>query len=51
LLQAQLSGKLGSRTDDVKIKIRFADGTTYNQEGTVNFVDVSVDRTLIGNPG
>jgi len=45
LLQAQLSGKLGSRTDDVKIKIRFADGTTYKQEGTVNFVDVSVDRT------
>ncbi len=45
LLQAQLSGKLGSRTDSVKIKIRFADGTTYKEEGTVNFVDVSVDRT------
>jgi membrane fusion protein, multidrug efflux system len=29
---------------DVKIKIRFADGTTYNQLGSVNFVDVSVDR-------
>jgi membrane fusion protein (multidrug efflux system) len=28
----------------VKIRIRFADGTTYNQEGTVNFIDVSVDR-------
>jgi membrane fusion protein (multidrug efflux system) len=28
----------------VKIRIRFADGTTYNQEGMVNFIDVSVDR-------
>jgi membrane fusion protein (multidrug efflux system) len=45
LLQAQLSGKLGSDPKNVKIKIRFADGTTYKQEGTVNFVDVSVDRT------
>ncbi len=30
---------------EVKIRIRFADGTTYNQEGTVNFIDVSVDRS------
>src|SRR5262249_51497097 len=29
---------------DLKVKIRFADGTTYNQLGTINFVDVSVDR-------
>jgi len=29
---------------DLKVKIRFADGTTYNQVGTINFVDVSVDR-------
>jgi len=29
---------------DLKVKIRFADGTTYNQAGTINFVDVSVDR-------
>lgn len=29
----------------VKIRIRFADGTIYDQQGTVNFVDVSVDRT------
>ena len=28
----------------VKIRIRFADGTIYNQQGTVNFIDVSVDR-------
>jgi membrane fusion protein (multidrug efflux system) len=29
----------------VKIRIRFADGTTYDQEGTVDFIDVSVDRS------
>jgi membrane fusion protein, multidrug efflux system len=29
----------------VKIRIRFANGTNYNQEGTVDFIDVSVDRS------
>ena len=29
---------------DLKVKIRFADGTAYNQLGTINFIDVSVDR-------
>jgi membrane fusion protein (multidrug efflux system) len=43
LLQAQLSGRVKDIAG-IKIKIRFADGTTYKQEGTVNFVDVSVDR-------
>jgi membrane fusion protein (multidrug efflux system) len=43
LLQAQLSGRMGDIAG-IKIKIRFADGSTYKQEGTVNFVDVSVDR-------
>jgi membrane fusion protein (multidrug efflux system) len=44
LLQAQLSGRM---TDiaGIKIKIRFADGSTYKHEGTVNFIDVSVDRS------
>src|SRR5271166_1105008 len=28
----------------VKIKIRFADGSTYKHEGTINFLDVSVNR-------
>ena len=28
----------------IKIKIRFADGSIYKHEGTINFVDVSVDR-------
>jgi membrane fusion protein, multidrug efflux system len=42
LLQANLNN-----TDEltkIKIKIRFADGTTYKHEGTINFIDVSVDR-------
>jgi len=45
LLQAQLAGKLNN-TDGgkIKINIRFADGTTYKETGTVNFIDVSVDR-------
>lgn len=30
---------------DVKIKIRFADGSSYNQEGSINFIDVSVNRS------
>jgi membrane fusion protein (multidrug efflux system) len=44
LLQAQLSGRMGDIAG-IKIKIRFADGSTYKQEGTVNFIDVSVDRS------
>jgi membrane fusion protein (multidrug efflux system) len=43
LLQAQLSGR-GLDLTNIKIKIRFADGSTYKHEGTVNFIDVSVDR-------
>jgi membrane fusion protein (multidrug efflux system) len=43
LLQAQLSGRSSDLTG-IKIKIRFADGSTYKHEGTVNFLDVSVDR-------
>ncbi len=44
LLQAQLSGRMGDIAG-IKIKIRFADGSTYKHEGTVDFVDVSVDRS------
>jgi membrane fusion protein, multidrug efflux system len=43
LLQAQLSGR-GLDLTNIKIKIRFADGSTYKHEGIVNFIDVSVDR-------
>jgi membrane fusion protein (multidrug efflux system) len=42
-LNLQVKGKEIDPTQ-VKIRIRFADGTIYNQQGTVNFIDVSVDR-------
>ena len=29
----------------IKAHLRFADGTTYQQEGSINFVDVRVDRS------
>jgi membrane fusion protein (multidrug efflux system) len=29
----------------IKVRLRFADGTVYDQTGQINFVDVSVDRT------
>ena len=29
---------------NVKARLRFADGRTYEQEGSINFVDVQVDR-------
>jgi membrane fusion protein, multidrug efflux system len=44
LLQAHLSTSLADLAK-IKIKIRFADGTTYKHEGTINFLDVSVDRS------
>src|SRR5262249_47182446 len=28
-----------------EVRIRFSDGSTYDQVGTINFVDVTVDRT------
>jgi membrane fusion protein (multidrug efflux system) len=32
------------KPEDIKAKIRFADGTTYNHQGKINFIDVSVDQ-------
>ena len=29
---------------EIKVKVRFENGTTYNQLGTINFIDVTVDR-------
>lgn len=43
LLQAQLRNSPADLAK-IKIKIRFADGSTYKHDGTVNFLDVSVDR-------
>jgi membrane fusion protein, multidrug efflux system len=31
--------------ESVGVKIRFSDGTTYDQTGTINFIDVTVDRS------
>ncbi|MDB5594244.1 MAG: efflux transporter, subunit [Hyphomicrobiales bacterium] len=30
---------------NIKVRIQFSDGTTYNQVGQIDFVDVTVDRT------
>src|SRR5262249_8509879 len=44
LLQAQLAGH-HEDIKDIKVTIRFADGSSYPKEGSINFVDVSVNRT------
>ena len=43
LLQAQVSGR-GGEIKDIKVRLRFADSSMYQQEGTINFIDVSVNR-------
>jgi membrane fusion protein (multidrug efflux system) len=42
-----LRAESGRPTDvtTIKVRIRFSDGSVYNQMGIINFVDVSVDRT------
>lgn len=40
----QRAGGAGTNRDKVHVKLVFADGSAYNQTGTVNFVDVTVDR-------
>jgi membrane fusion protein, multidrug efflux system len=42
-LTSQVNGR-PIDTKAIKVKIRFADGSAYNQVGAINFVDVSVDR-------
>jgi membrane fusion protein, multidrug efflux system len=42
-LNLQASGKQVNRKD-IEVRIRFANGVTYNQVGTISFVDVMVDR-------
>src|SRR5215510_15080942 len=47
LLRAREAGRgTGSAMDatNLKVRIRFSDGTLYDQIGRINFVDVSVDR-------
>jgi membrane fusion protein (multidrug efflux system) len=33
-----------ANVDNIKVKLRFSDGSTYDQVGEINFVDVTVDR-------
>jgi len=42
-LRAQAAGRQVD-ISQIKARLRFADGTAYQQEGTINFVDVQVDR-------
>jgi membrane fusion protein (multidrug efflux system) len=42
-LRAQAAGRQVD-ISNIKARLRFADGTTYQQEGSINFVDVQVDR-------
>ena len=34
----------------IKVRIRFSDGSVYDQLGVVNFIDVTVDRTTTRSP-
>ncbi len=43
LLQAQVSGR-AAELKDIKVRVRFANGSMYQHEGTLNFIDVSVNR-------
>jgi membrane fusion protein, multidrug efflux system len=43
LLQARLNGHYDD-IKDIKVRIRFSNGTVYDKVGTINFVDVSVNR-------
>jgi membrane fusion protein, multidrug efflux system len=44
LLQAQLKGGYAD-IKGIKVKLRFANDTTYQEEGAVDFIDVSVNRS------
>jgi membrane fusion protein (multidrug efflux system) len=43
ILQLQQSGET-QEIKDIKVRLRFANGTTYGQQGSINFLDVTVDR-------
>jgi membrane fusion protein (multidrug efflux system) len=43
-LDIRQSGNAATR-DTVAVKLRFADGSDYNQTGRIDFVDVTVDRS------
>jgi membrane fusion protein, multidrug efflux system len=43
-LRAQAAGQQVD-ISNIKARLRFADGTTYRQDGIINFVDIQVDRS------
>lgn len=43
-LRAQEAGRQAENVGTVKVRIRFADGTMYDQMGSISFIDVTVDR-------
>lgn len=43
-LRAQDAGRQADNVGSIKVRIRFADGTMYDQMGTISFIDVTVDR-------
>jgi len=43
-LRRRAGGQATSGPDTVHVKLIFPDGSTYGQTGTINFVDVTVDR-------
>lgn len=47
LLRARQAGRENGYSDfsEFKVKIRFSDGSLFDQVGTINFVNVTVDRT------
>ena len=47
LLRAREAGRETGLKDfrDYKVRIRFSNGSLYDQTGTLNFIDVTVDRT------
>jgi membrane fusion protein, multidrug efflux system len=44
ILQAQKSGIQSAEIKGIKVRIRFADGSLYDQTGEINFFDVTVDK-------
>jgi membrane fusion protein (multidrug efflux system) len=43
VLEARKDGR--TNVQDIKVKLRFSDGSIYDQVGEINFVDVTVDRS------
>jgi membrane fusion protein (multidrug efflux system) len=44
-LQIQQQGERKRLEQELAVRIRFSDGTTYDQTGRISFVDVTVDRS------